>query len=179
MVGTVNEMVRGLLEQLIHELKDDLGRLAAQRGHRLKGNLERSLEIRISRTSTGYIGEVWWLFYGNIVSEGVKSTRIPFTLGSGKKSSEFIDGLIDYFSDRGFADRKARNLAFITAIKQKEEGMSTRASAKNRFITRDGKRNQLVDDVLRFGESKINMAFDGFDLRILIDKADSILANVG
>jgi hypothetical protein len=59
-----------------------------------------------------------------ILNYGVTPERIPFSPGSGAKSSKYIDGLKAYAKLRfSVNDKEAERIAFAIAYKQKKRGM--------------------------------------------------------
>jgi hypothetical protein len=77
---------------------------------------------------------------------GVTAARIPYTPGSGRKTSKYIDGLINYVKLRmGKSDKEAKGIAFAIASRHKKEGMPTKASAK---FSSTGKRTGFIDEAL-------------------------------
>jgi len=99
-------------------------------GHRLTGNLERSLQYEVEKKLNTITGKIYIAEYGVILDKGVKPSRIPYSKGSGAKTSEYIAGLTRFFELRGLDFKEAKGAAFATAYKQKiaREGMPTRNS---------------------------------------------------
>jgi len=113
-----------LLLFLISKAREEL----EAQGHKLTGSLERSLQFTIQGDLNKLIGSVYMADYGIYVDKGVKASRIPYSKGSGAKTSKYIAGLTDFFIKRGLDFKRARGAAFATAKKQKREGMPTRSS---------------------------------------------------
>lgn len=137
----------------------ELRKTLKSQGHSNTGALESSIDSRVSGTEVN--GEM--LDYGFIVSDGVKSSRIPFRRGSGAKTSKYIDGLVAFFKTKGLSDEEAKSAAFATANVQRKEGMSTSASAR---FSKTGQRQNFieislenkskeVDDILTKGMDEI------------------------
>ena len=137
----ITTAVRRGMELLVEELK---GEIKAQ-GHVLTGGLINSLEVDVEFTGDGIRGVLKWNSYGNILERGVKPGRIPFTRGSGAKSSKYIEGLIRFFKIKGLPTREATGAAFATANKQKREGMPTRNSFK---YSSNGRRTGMIERVV-------------------------------
>jgi hypothetical protein len=110
-----------LKDSIIKAIKDEW-MLA---GHSLSGAFEKSLEAKYSRTDSGFRIEIFGNEYGIYTSTGVKSTKIPYQRGSGKKGSKYITGLLRYVQARmGISnEREALGIAFAIATKHKAEGM--------------------------------------------------------
>ncbi len=99
-----------------------------QQGHRLTGNLEKSLQYTIEGDLNKLVGKIWVADYGVVIDKGVARSRIPYNQGSGARTSMYIDGLKKFFRLRGLGAKEAERAAFATAKKQKKEGMPTRGS---------------------------------------------------
>lgn len=121
----------GIETALLQELKKITDLLKAElsaQGHRNTGSLERSFTHEVRRESGMLIGAIKSNEYSIYLEFGVPANRIPFSPGSGAKSSKYIAGLINYFTTKGLAASEARGAAFATAHAHKREGMPTRAS---------------------------------------------------
>lgn len=82
--------------------------------------------------------------YGRILDDGVTPDRIPFSPGSGRQTSKYIAGLVNYVKARmGASDKDALSIAFAIAYKHKAEGMPTQASSR---FSQTGKRTGFVND---------------------------------
>ncbi len=135
--NSVDEGAAVLVSELQKEIK--------AQGHVLTGEFLNSIETEISYERGSITITLLWSEYGNYLERGVKKNRIPFRLGSGKKSSKFIDSLIAYFEKRGLSGKEAKGAAFATAKKQKEEGMPTRNSYK---FSSNGRRTGMIERVV-------------------------------
>lgn len=114
-------------------------------GHNLTGAAIRELETRIVAGSDiviqGYV-----IDYMANINAGVTAANIPYSPGSGAKSSKYISGLIDYVKRRmGKSDREARSIAFAIASRHKREGMPSKASAR---FSSTGKRTGFIEAAL-------------------------------
>lgn len=112
------------VEKIIEMLKAEL----AAQGHRNTGRLERSISYNVTRNAEGLLATVSANEYAIYLEFGVPASRIPFSPGSGAKSSKYIAGLINYFKSKGLQPSEARSAAFATAHAHKREGMPTRKS---------------------------------------------------
>jgi len=82
--------------------------------------------------------------YGVIMDNGVTADRIPFSPGSGNKTSKYIAGLVLFVKARmGLPDKEALSVAFAIAYKHKAEGMPTQASSR---FSQTGNRTRFVND---------------------------------
>lgn len=115
-------------------------------GHNLTGKAIRELETRIVEKADSTIIEGYVIDYMATINEGVPASRIPYTRGSGARSSQYIRGLTDYVKRRmGKSDREAQKIAFAIASRHKREGMPTRAS---RRFSKTGKRTGFIEQAL-------------------------------
>jgi len=123
-------------------------------GHNLTGNLASSIEAYTLDTLNGYFIRFYWEDYGLPLDTGVPAEKIPFSPGSGKRSSKYIDGLIKYVQQRMniTGDKEAKSVAFAIAYKQKQEGMSTDGSKR---FSSSGKRNNWVNNTLDAIDDKL------------------------
>lgn len=115
-------------------------------GHNLTGKAIQELETRIVEKADSTIIEGYVIDYMATINEGVPASRIPYTRGSGARSSQYIRGLTDYVKRRmGKSDREAQKIAFAIASRHKREGMPTRAS---RRFSKTGKRTGFIEQAL-------------------------------
>ncbi len=146
-----------LLTKVNNILETGLKRELRNQGHSNTGRLENSIKGVINDTELK--GTI--LDYGGIVNDGTQANRIPFKLGSGAKSSKYIDGLVAFFKTKGLGDKEAKRAAFATARVQRKEGMSTAASKR---FSKNGKRQNFIDDVIETKEPVIdNLMSKGMD----------------
>lgn len=122
------------LEQIVVDvmLKIQAGlrdELAAQ-GHVLTGNLSDSIRFEITADGREAIGQMFVPEYGVFVDVGVTADRIPFGKRPGKQGgkSAYIQGLIEFWENRGLSGRDAIGAAFATAHVHAREGMPSRGS---------------------------------------------------
>lgn len=142
-----------ILAQAAKILNESLRNKLKEKGHFNTGQLEGSIKSNISNTEL--TGEMY--DYGHIVDDGTPASRIPFSPGSGAKSSRFIDGLIAFFQTKGLPEKEARSAAFATAKVQKKEGMSTKASVR---YSSTGDRNNFIRDALNEVESVLEKTIE-------------------
>lgn len=136
--------------QVIDKIKDDLVSNSIKnirlQGHTLTGKLENSIEAQVVQQ----VDIVITLFaesYGIPLNNGVKPSRIPYSQGSGRKTSEYIKGLQMFAKKRmRVSDKEALSIAFAIAKKHKKEGMPTRGSFK---YSRNGKRTAFFEDAVQ------------------------------
>jgi hypothetical protein len=115
-------------------------------GHELSGSAVKQMETVIREEIATIVIEGYIPDYMAINNEGVPSNKIPYYPNSGRKTSKYIDGLIDYVKRRmGKSDKEAKGIAFAIASKHKKEGMPTKGSV--RFST-TGKRTGFIEQAL-------------------------------
>lgn len=121
--------------QLEQTLQSELARITdllkselSAQGHRNTGRLERSFTYEVKREGDLLTGRISANEYAIYLEFGVPANRIPYSPGSGARSSKYIAGLINYFTTKGLPANEARSAAFATARAHKREGMPTRAS---------------------------------------------------
>lgn len=134
-----NEFAVELAMQFIDELKDQ--------GHKATGRLIASVVARVSSALDEIDLALSHLDYGIIVNTGVSANRVPYSRGSGAKTSKFIDALIAWVRLRGIAgglDKKVKSVAFAIATAMKRDGVPTRGSYK---FTNNGRRTMWIDYV--------------------------------
>ena len=131
-------------------------------GHELTGAAVRDMETRIVQTAKGYRIDGYLNDYMAYLNTGIPASRIPYTRGSGARTSQYIAGLQRYAKMRmGVSDKEALRIAFAIASKHKREGMPTRASAR---YSRTGKRTGFVDAALTAKEQEFeDLIFRGVD----------------
>lgn len=116
-------------------------------GHHLTGGFEDKLSYEIvteENKVTLFIYDNTARVHGKILNKGVPAEKIPFSPGSGKKESKYIQGLAKYAKLRmGATDKEALSIAFAIAYTHLEEGMPSQGSYK---YSKTGKRTEFVDD---------------------------------
>ncbi len=122
-------------------------------GHELTGSAVRDMETRITKTAKGYLIEGYLNDYMAYLNTGITAARIPYSPGSGARTSKYIQGLQQYAKQRmGVSDKEALSIAFAIASKHKREGMPTRNSAR---FSSTGKRTGFVDEALTGKEKEM------------------------
>lgn len=115
----------------------------ALQGHTLTGKLAQSISINAKENATGAVLEVLMLEYGVYLSRGVPASKIPYSPGSGARSSKYIAGLTAYAQQRfSVGQKEATRIAFAIARKHKEDGMPTKASFA---FSRNGRRTGAIE----------------------------------
>ena len=118
----MNELVNILANFIFKQLAVELER----QGHRLTGALIESFEAKISDFTQDKLSIDFLMnSYGLSLNKGIKPQNIPYTIGGPRRggTSKYIEGLIKFAKQRFAADqRRATNIAFAIANKQKREG---------------------------------------------------------
>ena len=142
------------MEKELQKLADDIAQMAIDavanewkaQGHNLTGAAIKNMETVIHTETDKIIIEGFVPDYMAINNQGVPANKIPYYPGSGRKTSKYIDGLIEYAKKRmGKSDKEAKSVAFAIASKHKREGMPTKGSV--RFST-TGKRTGFIEQAL-------------------------------
>ena len=133
-----------LIDDVLIFVKNELVKELKSQGHNNTGSLVSSIELVSKSIADDVVGEIYMNDYWEPLNTGVRANRIPYQRGSGKKSSKYIDGLIRYFQSKGLALNEAKNAAFATANKHKQEGMPTSASYR---FSQNNKRIGFMDVV--------------------------------
>ncbi len=135
-----NELGIEITRQFIYELQ--------QQGHRASGGLANSVAMLVDNNLDGFIAELEMLEYGIILNRGVTASRIPYTQGSGSKTSKFIEALIAWIKLKKIAigiGKTVEGLAIGIARKMKVEGMPTTGSFR---FSKNGRRKGWIDYVV-------------------------------
>lgn len=163
---------RQLLEQIASLALQAVAIEWKAQGHNLSGKAIREMETRIVEKGNVTVIEGYVIDYMATINAGVTASRIPYTRGSGARSSQYIKGLTDYVKRRmGKSDKEAQRIAFAIASRHKKEGMPTKASLR---FSKTGKRTgfieqaledvepQLLELIERGIEESINFVIDSF-----------------
>ena len=92
------------------------------------GKLIDSIEYEILSSSKEIKIVFEYLFYGDIVNNGVKPANIPFGKSTNAKTSKYIEALKNWAARKGM--KNPLGAAFAIAKTQKREGMPTKGSYK-------------------------------------------------
>lgn len=137
---SVRQSLKDRMGDFTQKVKDEL----IIRGHDSTGELYDSIEVDYKNILDASKGSLVMENYGVIVDRGIKRGRIPFGKRKGEKS-KFVEGLTNYFIEKGLTPKRALRAAFGTAIVQRrEDGMST---LESRRFSSNGKRNAFYRDI--------------------------------
>lgn len=166
--------IESSLKELAEFMIEDLQKELSEQGHILTGRLRDSIELTGINLSKG-IQEAFVSLedYYSILDSGVKANRIPYNPGSGRKSSKYIDALINFWMlKKGLSQEEAKRAAFATARKHLREGMPTQSSWQ---ASQNGRRLEFFSRTLDSNEN-----YDPFEEKITLSLeriTDSILDN--
>lgn len=166
--------IEDLVEYLVEKSRD---MLRAQ-GHKGTGRLIRSLDPKSREEPDGLVVEVFWERYGKTIEEGLHRSRVPYSPGSGAKSSEFISGLIRFVKLKGLRPRKGqtvKGIAFAIATAGKQVGFPLPGSRK---FSRTGRRTGAIGETLENEKRVIREALDEAGELMIDDFIDEALAEL-
>lgn len=147
------------LDNIAQEIIQLIGDEWIKQGHDLTGAFVQGLSYEIVDNII-YIYDTTNSGYGKILNAGVSADRIPFSPGSGAKTSKYIQGLVRYARLRmGASDKDALSIAFAIAHKHKKEGMPTEDSIR---FSSTGKRTQFVEDATQEVDKIVEKYMDQF-----------------
>lgn len=122
-----------ILRKILGATVVDLQSRLKLQGHVNSGSLLKSIQFTINLSRGEIVGQITFNAYGRFVDQGVKAVNIPYSGrsdGSSSTASEYIQGLKDFFEDKGLSDIESLRAAFATANVHSREGMPTRASGR-------------------------------------------------
>ena len=114
-------------------------------GHRATGKLIASVVAKVKTMLDNIEVQMSHLDYGIIVNTGLSPERVPYSRGSGAKTSKFIEALMGWIRLKGIGgglDKTVRGIAFAMATTMKREGIPTKGSYR---FTSNGRRTQWID----------------------------------
>lgn len=172
----LNFELNDLREKVVEFVREEL----TEQGHNLTGNLLNSVSTRQVSSGDEITILVEHLAYGRFVDQGVRPSRIPFSPGSGARTSKYIEGLKEFVRLRRIAGPLESDIlgaAFAIAKKHKKEGMPTRAS---RRFSSNGRRvgymsttlethrsEELHSLIATAGEQAVTEKFEEFVFRLI------------
>ncbi len=132
-----------ITENIMADLQGALRSVLEDQGHYLTGNLSDSITYEINEKESQIIARMFVAEYGIFVNAGVSAQNIPYgkNKGGGAKTSKYIQGLIEFWQERGLSGREAIGAAFATAKIHAREGMPSRAS---KAYSKTGERTGFV-----------------------------------
>jgi len=155
-----------LKEALLNEWK--------AQGHYMNGKIVEEMEFLIERDlgRTSIIGKMYP--YGTFIDRGVEAANIPFSPGSGAKSSKYIEDLIRFVKQRMAVTEltQAKSIAFAIAHTQKREGMPTGGSYQ---YSSTGKRTEWVTDAIIKAQPKLGAYIRQFYTQYMRTEFESVI----
>lgn len=140
-----NEVAEIVLEAVKNEFKEQ--------GHNMTGELMNSLKYKIKIEANKAIIEYSLYNYGMVLNYGVTPDRVPYSQGSGAKTSKFIDGLKRFVKLRiGKTGKEGESIAFAIARKMKKEGMPTNNS---KTYSKNGRRLNWIGEGINEANPKV------------------------
>lgn len=164
-----------------HEIRDDLVRMLRDeiemQGHRATGSLIDSVEGVVDATIDGFSTDILHNKYGIFQDKGVRAKNIPFSPGSGKKTSQFITALANWVKLKRITsglDKDVLGAAFAIAKKMKKEGMPTRGSYR---FSKNGRRTGWLKYTTKIYSGAIALRVDNSTEEYLNNLLTGIIDN--
>ena len=162
----IDDMILTLTAAMDIAIEQTQKELTAQ-GHVLTGRLRDNITQEIEIIGSSIMVHMLLEDYFEPIEKGVAASNIPFGSGGGT-TSDYIQGLIRSFEQRGLTSKDAKRAAFATANKHRMEGMPTRASFR---FSRNGRRTGFLTQAFKDADDKINAVLqtiiDLFNERLL------------
>lgn len=133
-------------------------------GHRDTGALIDSIQYEILMDADIIRIVFTYLYYGDIVNDGVTAAKIPFGQSSGAKTSLYIEALKEWAKRKGM--KNPLNAAFAIAKTHKKEGMPSQGSYK---FSNNGRRKEWRAFTLQTYLPQSLQIFADADLQQLIN----------
>lgn len=165
----ISKRVKIELDDLLAYLVQEVRRMLEAQGHKLTGRLINSLEPEATATSNAINAEILWEAYGRVIESGLSRDRVPYSPGSGARSSKFIEGLIRFVKLRGLRPKRGqtvKGIAFAIARSQKAGGIPTVGSKR---FSRTGRRTGAIAEVLERDKAKIRLGVEAVGLALIDD----------
>lgn len=159
---------RAAVDRLAESGRDEL----IAQGHRATGALVASIEGGVDDSQVNrLIGYVLGNEYGQIVSDGVPASRVPFGRGSrGGRTSKYIEALLAWSEvvRPGITARERMSFVFAVANTHRREGISSRGSVS---FSSNGRRKEWIkygleepaSDIISRDELLISALADHFE----------------
>lgn len=145
----------------------------AQQGHRASGKTEGSSYVTVQgNLEVGFIAHVWHQDHVAILDKGVKPSRVPYSRGSGAKTSKYIDALIDWIGiiKPSMNKREAKSFAFAIARTAKREGHPTNGSYR---FSKNGRRKNWSEHAMKDDDLNAQINFSEIADAVVFDIAQS------
>lgn len=155
------------VEIIIREGREEL----IEQGHNASGRLIASFEGQVQEVANQFFAEISVNDYAIYLDTGVPAKSIPYSRGSGAKTSKFIQGLFEWsqYVKPGLPDSERRAFVFSVANSMKKQGSPTSGAYA---FSRNGRRKGWTDETIRAAEESIaRMIEDGKFVEIAIERA--------
>lgn len=147
LIDIISDRVQTIIDSRTNVFIKEVQKELLDQGHVNTGKLRDSIRKEVERFPGLIRVTVFMLEYGFAIDKGIKPDRIPYSGFSGSGgTSDYIQGLQDYFITKGLSTDNALSAAFATANKHKQEGMPTKASFR---FSNNGKRTGFFSDPLQ------------------------------
>lgn len=138
--------LEGIVFEVMKMFRTSFQEVLAKQGHVNTGKLSSDIVIILERNEDKITGKLLIQDYGRYVDLGVSADRIPFGGGAtGATTSKYIQGLVNFWENKGLSTRQATRAAFATAKVHKREGMPTRNSSR---FSEDGNRKNFIGSAI-------------------------------
>lgn len=129
--------VNRLLDHAVEVVKKEL----SDQGHRLTGSLIDTIRVEVEVKRETILGLIWMNEYFPYLDRFLPPDKVPYSPGSGRRSSKVVDALERYWKKRGLGPSEARRATFATLNKWKKEGRPTKASFR---FSKNGRRTGFL-----------------------------------
>ena len=143
-----------LRNKILQRFQDELDKIAdagrlelSAQGHKATGRGIASIEARVTGTADALRGQILANDYLIPVDTGVPRGRIPYSRGSGARTSLYIQGLISWAGvvRPGLSEAERKSFAFAVANVHKQQGMPSRGSYA---FSSNGRRKDWIESGL-------------------------------
>lgn len=130
-----------LVNTLVKELEDQ--------GHRASGSLINSVVHEVANKMNEAVIYIRHLRYGKYVNDPLPASKVPYSRGSGAKTSKFIQEIAAWVKRKKITsglDKDIMDTTFAIVNKMKKEGRPTIGSYK---FSKNGRRTGWIDYVVK------------------------------
>ena len=134
LISSATKLTRYALNEVKKELRGQ--------GHVLTGNLLKTAKADVEPTSDAITGRILMNSYFSYLERRLPAAKVPYTPGSGRKSSKVVAALERFWKLKGLSPKEAKSAAFATLRKWKKEGRPTAASYR---FSKNGRRTGFLE----------------------------------
>lgn len=162
------------IEKLQDVLTEALKEEWEAQGHNMTGKIINDIEYVVKQETNALVMSGMIYAYGSILAAGTKANRIPFSPGSGAKSSLYIKALQEYAKQRMNiqGEKESLSVAFAIAREQKKHGMPTPGSYS---FSKTGERLKWIEEAFLKHEDKILEVIREMGLNFLTVRIDTLI----